>query len=390
MEVLSRKLQTKSQDLESALKNLARSEDMYRRLLENTPDIVYSSSAARGLIYCSPKVEGVLGYPAGFLLENPFLWRESIHPEDLPLVSGRSEGAGAGKCFDVEYRIRTAGGAWRWLRDRSIMRAGEGGEALTDGIAADITSRKEAEEKLRESRERLSQVQKLDTIGQLSGGVAHDLNNLLGPIMGYAEFLGKSLPPEDLRQEDISEIIKAADRAARLIRQLMAFGRTQLLQPKVLNINNVITSACRMLERIIGEEFRLVVELAPDLGLVKIDPGQFEQALVNLVVAARAAMPQGGIITVSTGGFQVPGPAAAGELAPGQYVLLAVRDCGPGMDAAVRGRIFEPFFATKNPGSGLRLSTVYGIIKQSGGEIQVESSPGKGSAFKVYLPLASE
>jgi PAS domain S-box-containing protein len=390
MEVLSKKLQTKSLDLESALKELARSEDMYRRLVENTPDIVYSSSATRGLIYCSPKVEGVFGYPPDFLLKNPFHWKESVHPEDQSRVRGWQAGAGAGKCFDVEYRVRTAGGEWRWLRDRSVVRTGEGGEEVTDGIAADITGRRQAEEKLRESQERLLMAQKLDTVGQLSGGVAHDLNNLLGPIMGYAEFLGGSLSAYDPRQKDIGEIIKAADRAARLIRQLMAFGRTQLLQPKVVDINCIISSAVRMLERIIGEQFRLVLDLNPEIGMVKIDPGQFEQAIVNLVVAARDAMPQGGIISIGTCCLETLCPEAGEDFLPGPYVMMSVKDSGPGMDEAARGRIFEPFFATKNPGSGLRLSTVHGIVKQSGGEIRVESSPGKGSVFKVYLPRNEE
>jgi PAS domain S-box-containing protein len=387
MEVLSKKLQTKSQDLESALKELARSEDMYRRLVENTPDIVYSSSATRGLIYCSPKVQGVLGYSPDFLLKNPFHWKESIHPEDQPRAFGRLAGYGAGKCLDVEYRIRTAGGDWRWIRDRSVVRTGEAGEEVFDGIAADVTGRRQAEEKLRKSQERLLLAQKLDSIGQLSGGVAHDLNNLLVPIMGYAEFLGDSLTADDARQKDIAEIIKAADRAARLIRQLMAFGRTQLLQPKVVNINRIISSAAGMLERIIGEQFRIVLELTPDIGRVKIDPGQFEEAVVNLIVAARDAMPQGGTVSIGTGCFETLYPEAGEEFVPGPYVMMSVKDSGLGMDEAARGRVFEPFFATKNPGSGLRLSTVHGIVKQSGGEIRVESSPGKGSVFKVYLPI---
>ncbi len=388
VEILSRKLQDKSLQLEEALGNLARSEDMYRRLVENTPDIVYSASARRGILYCSPRVEAVLGYPAAFLLENPFFWRESVHPEDLPRVNSLSGGAAGGKFIDVEYRIRTAAGAWLWLRDRSVFRRGEDGEALFDGIAADITGRKQAEEKLRESQERLFEAQKLDIIGRLSGGVAHDLNNLLGPIMGYADFLRQSLPEGDARQCDIAEITKASGRAARLIRQLMAFSRTQLLEPRVVSVNAIIDAAGSMLERIIGEQFRLVFDLDRKLGLVRIDPGQLEQAVFNLVIAAREAMPAGGDIFISTRALRLT--SAVGGIPPGNCAGLFVRDAGPGMDEAVRGRIFEPFFVTNNPGSGLRFPTVFGIIKQSGGEIQVESSPGRGSLFKIYLPLVRE
>lgn len=388
MEVLSRKFQAKGRELESALGNLARSEAMYRRLVENTPDIVYSSSATRGLIYCSPKIEPALGYSAAFLLENPFLWRESIHPEDLARMRARVDEAGAGKCVDVEYRIRSAGGGWRWFRDRSVARAGEAGEELFDGIAADVTGLKLVEEKPRKIQESLFEAQKLDIIGRLSGGLAHDLNNLLGPIMGYADFLKQSLPGEDPRQRDITEIMKAADRAARLVRQLMAFSRTQLMQPRVVNMNDIISAAVGMLSRIIGGQFRLTLGLDQGLGKILIDPVQLEQALINLVTAASEAMPRGGDIFVSTRALR---PVSAEDgIPPGDYAGLFVRDSGPGMDETARGRIFEPFFVTKNPGSGLRFPTVFGIVKQSGGEIRVESSPGKGTEFRIYLPLVKE
>jgi two-component system cell cycle sensor histidine kinase/response regulator CckA len=261
-------------------------------------------------------------------------------------------------------------------------------------IFEDITGRKEAEEALRKSEESLWQAQKLDSIGQLSGGIAHDLNNLLGPVLGYADLLRKSFPPGDARLEDVDEISKAADRAARLVRQLLAVGRRQVMEPRIMNLNDSIANIGAMLHRVIGERITLTLNLDQAIGLVKADPSQIEQVILNLVLNARDAMPQGGEITVATSVLEVvqPGTAGPGSIAPGRYVTLSVRDTGQGMDAAVKARMFEPFFTTKKlgKGTGLGLSTAYGIIKQSGGDIQVESASGKGTVFTISLPFAKD
>jgi len=393
LRVLSRKLLVKERELAEALKRLAESEGMYQRLVENLPDIIYSFSVNSGGTYYSSSVEAVLGYRVDFLLGDPFLWNNSVHPVDLPRVARAVDGFIREKTpFDLEYRIKDKSGAWHWFRDRSIGAHLKGSEVLVDGIASDITARMRAEEALRESAERMRQVQKLESIGQLTGGIAHDLNNLLGPVIGYADLLRKSLPPGDPRLADVDEITKSAERAASLIRQLLAFSRKQMLAPRIISLNDRVNNIGAMLRMVIGDRIRLVTRLSPGIGPVKADPGQIEQVILNLVLNARDAMPYGGDIVVETAGLVVSAPSAGeavGCLPPGSYTTLSVKDTGHGMSEAVKARMFEPFFTTKKPGkgTGLGLSTAYGIVKQSGGEIHVESEPGKGSVFTISLPL---
>src|SRR5213593_87653 len=263
------------------------------------------------------------------------------------------------------------------------LRNTEGTVYAICGIATDITQRKSLEAQLR-------QAQKMEAIGRLAGGIAHDFNNLLTVIIGFSELMLLSLPVEHPHCATFEQIRQAGEKASRLTRQLLAFSRQQVLQPKVLDLNAVVANIDTMLQRVIGEDIDLLTILSPGLASVKADPGQIEQILMNLVVNARDAMPAGGRLTIETADVVLDTDYARTHVAvnPGRYVMLAVSDNGCGMDAETQTRIFEPFFTTKEPGkgTGLGLSTVYGIVKQSGGNIGVYSEPGRGTTFRIYLP----
>ena len=262
------------------------------------------------------------------------------------------------------------------------------------GVGIDITQRKQVEEKMASLREQLGQSQKMEAIGRLAGGIAHDFNNLLTVIKGYSQIFRIDLKESDLQRKNVEQIIKATDRAAVLIRQLLAFSRRQILEMKVLDLNFVLRDLEKMLRRVISEDIELTIHLTDDLGRVKTDPGQIEQVVMNLAVNAKDAMPNGGRLTIETANVDLDDAYAHShiDVTPGRYVMLSVSDNGVGMSPEVKERVFEPFFTTKerDKGTGLGLSTVYGIVKQSEGNVWVYSEPGKGTTFKIYLPRVEE
>lgn len=251
--------------------------------------------------------------------------------------------------------------------------------------------RERVEEALRRTEQQLRQSQKMEAVGTLAGSIAHDFNNILSVILSYADLLLRDLQAADPMRADLEQIARAGKRASDLTQQLLAFSRQQVLQPKVWNLNDTLSAMAQMLQRLIGEDIELAVRLTPNLAAVFVDPSQVEQVLLNLSVNARDAMPRGGKLTIETAELEIKQTDAAFDIVPGPYIVLSVSDTGTGMDAATQSRIFEPFFTTKEKGrgTGLGLSTVFGIVKQSGGSIRVSSELGRGSTLEIYLPRVS-
>jgi signal transduction histidine kinase len=272
----------------------------------------------------------------------------------------------------------------RWIRDRAFHVYDDAGDVYRlVGTAADVTDQRQLEEQLQ-------QAQKMEIVGRLAGGVAHDFNNLLTVINGMADLILGELAEDDPTRPDLMQIRQAGERAAALTGRLLAVSRRQILKPEVLDLSAVVAGLRDMLQRVLGEEVALTLELAPDIASIRADPGQIEQVILNLVVNARDAMPDGGTLTIETRTVHLDAAYAAEHpgTRPGPHAMLAVRDTGIGMDESIRRRIFEPFFTTKaqGKGTGLGLSMVYGIVKQSGGSIWFHSEPGHGSRFTIYLP----
>ncbi len=318
--------------------------------------------------------------------------REGLDPE-----LGQRRSAAIQDCLEgqptvtIEESVLMPDGQERYfLRLYSPVLDNDGRVDKVIGYGVDITDRRRAEGALEDSEAQLRQARKMEAIGRLAGGVAHDFNNLLTVIAGNAELLKLDLGEDHECLEQVSQIKDTTDRAARLTQQLLAFSRKQVLQTSVLSLNSVVHDMEQMLRRLIGEHNTLTTRLCPRLAPIKADPGQIEQVLVNLVLNARDAMPGGGVITVGTENVEVDESWSRlhPDLSPGAHVMLAVSDSGVGMDEETKAQVFEPFFTTKDvgKGTGLGLATVYGIVKQSGGSISVESEPGEGATFRILLP----
>jgi len=360
-------------------------EKLFRLITENAGDMIAVMDSDGNRVYASPSFEKVLGYSNSELL-GPAL--DYIHPDDRTLVDeAATEARQTGFGRRIEYRMRHKDGTWRYLESMaSAIRNEQSQVEKLVVVNRDITARRRLEEQFR-------QAQKMEAVGRLSGGIAHDFNNLLGVIIGYAEVLEERIPAAD--REAVSEILKAGQRAAALTKQLLAFSRQQVLEPRVLDLNHVIADTENMLRRLVGEDIYLVTRLEPQLGAVKADPGQIGQILMNLVVNARDAMPEGGELRIETTNVQMDEAFVRRYAYPvktGSYAQLSVSDTGVGMDPETQARIFEPFFTTKgkDAGTGLGLATVYGVVKQSGGYIEAISEPGRGTTFKICLPRVDE
>ena len=378
------------QELRGARAALLESEERFRAAAEHGFDAILETDGGGRLLWGSPNTEFVLGVAAA-ALEGRAL-TELVHAEDRGAAAKAfRRGAASGNPAQSVFRFGPAEGPWRWLEANGKTYRNAAGEIRRILVARDVTDRKRDELQRVRLEDQLRHSQKMEAVGRLAGGVAHDFNNLLTAISGYAHLVLDKLARNHRARGDVEEIRDAAERAATLTRQLLAFSRRQLLQPRILDLRGVLADLQKMLRRIIGEDIRLTTRLGPEPARVHADRGQVEQVILNLAVNARDAMPEGGILTLETAQVVLDATYARTHLGvkSGRYVLLAVSDSGCGMDEEVRRRAFEPFFTTKEEGkgTGLGLSTVYGIVQQSGGTIWVYSEEGHGTTFKVYLPL---
>ena len=361
-------------------RQLSESETRYRNLVDRAVYGIYRCANGR-FLDANPALVKMLGYSSkADLLNLDIALEVHSNPLDYQALMEKLK-SGAVEGFEVQWKTRNGETIITRLSGNVVL--GEGSATECEMIAENVTEHRALEEQLRQS-------QKMEAVGRLAGGIAHDFNNLLTIIKGHSELLLSELKPRDPSRKEVEGVMRAADRAASLTHQLLAFSRRQLLSPKIFDLNTIVSNMDKMLARLLGEDIRLTTELEPHLGLIKADPNQIEQVIMNLAVNARDAMPSGGSLCITTSNLELQNEFRPGEicLVPGSYVMMSIKDNGLGMDAVTASRAFEPFFTTKEQGkgTGLGLSTVYGIVKQSEGEIWVESSPGKGTAFYISFP----
>jgi PAS domain S-box-containing protein len=364
-------------------------EAKYRTLVEQVAAISYIAEVGVDgqWLYVSPQVETMFGFAVDHWLADSRQWMRHVYPEDQQVVEAAEEASKRGERFQAEYRVVRRDGRVIWVSDTAVVVPGSHSHPLMEGIIVDITERKQFEGQLQQAR-------RMEAVGRLAGGIAHDFNNLLTIIKGYTELALMRVKGLPELKTDIERIEDASERASGLVRQLLAFSRRQVLQPKVLDLNGIVWGLDKLLRRLMDGDIEMLTVADKPVGAIKADPGQIEQVIMNLVVNARDAMPDGGRLVVETANEELDATYARDHatVRAGRYVMLAVSDTGVGMSAETVGHIFEPFYTTKENGrgTGLGLSTVYGIVKQSGGYVWVYSEPGRGTTFKVYLPRVDE
>ncbi|MFP4391249.1 MAG: response regulator [Desulfohalobiaceae bacterium] len=376
-------------------KALQESESRFRRLAANVPDLIYRINLRplRHFEYLSPACTRILGYTPEELYQNPDLFFQRAHPEDLDLLETKfSDSSMEHKSVLLRWMHKQGHTVWLDLRDTSLTDS-QGNCLALEGIARDITEQKKTEQEKASLHAQLLQSQKMEAIGQLAGGVAHDFNNMLQAILSQIEMALQQTKSHSQLQDHLLDIRKSALRSSELTRQLLAFARKQTISPQTVDLNTLIPDFLKMLQRLVDQDITLHWEAGSDQALVYMDPAQLDQILINLTLNARDAMSSSGKITIKTEIRELapPQPQPGSELEPGQYVLLQIEDNGSGMDQTTLEQIFVPFFTTKSQdkGTGLGLAVVYGIIKQNQGTILTFSQVGQGTKFDIYLPCST-